>query len=40
MSHLFDHHGASGKGYSQPAPILPASEISVPSSLVRKQAAR
>ena len=40
MSHLFGHHGAPGKGYSQPAPVLPASEISVPDSLLRKQAPR
>ena len=40
MSHLFDHHGASGKGYSQPAPVLPASELSLPDTLVRKQAPR
>jgi len=40
MSHLFDHHGATGKGYSQPAPMLPKSELNLPNSLVRKQAPR
>ncbi|MBT5618061.1 MAG: aminomethyl-transferring glycine dehydrogenase subunit GcvPB, partial [Euryarchaeota archaeon] len=40
MSHLFEHNGAPGKGYSQPAPLLPESAISVPDSLTRKQAPR
>ena len=40
MSHLFGHNGAKGKGYAQPAPLLPESSISLPPSLVRKQAPR
>ncbi|MDA8610294.1 hypothetical protein N9L86_03710 [Euryarchaeota archaeon] len=40
MSHLFEHNGAKGQGYSQPAPVLPASEISLPSGLSRKELPR
>ena len=40
MSHLFDHHGAPGQGYAQPAPILPASSLVLPDSLIRKSAPR
>ena len=40
MSHLFGHNGAPGKGYSQPAPLLPESAIAVPETLIRKQAPR
>jgi len=36
MSHLFEHNGAKGQGYSQPAPVLPATEITLPSGLSRK----
>ena len=40
MSHLFEHNGAPGKGYSQPAPVLPESALNLPDSLIRKQAPR
>ena len=40
MSRLFDHNGAEGKGYSQPAPLLPASELDLPSNMARKQLPR
>ena len=36
MSNLFEHNGAKGQGYSQPAPVLPESSISLPASLARK----
>ena len=35
MSHLFEHNGAGGRGYSQPDPIAPTENIQIPSSLVR-----
>ena len=35
MSHLFEHNGAGGRGYSQPNPIAPTENIQIPSSLVR-----
>ena len=35
MSHLFEHNGADGQGYSQPDPIGPVENIQIPSSLVR-----
>ena len=40
MSHLFDHHGAPGKGYAQPNPLLSRSELSLPENLVRKRLPR
>ena len=40
MSHLFEHNGAVGQGYSQPAPVLPASSIALPESLARKNLPR
>ena len=40
MSHLFEHNGAAGKGYSQPAPVLPASSIALPPTLARKNLPR
>ena len=40
MSRLFDHYGAEGKGYSQPAPLISASELKVPSNMARKQLPR
>ena len=40
MSHLFDHHGAPGKGYAQPKPLLAGSELSLPDNLVRKNLPR
>ena len=40
MSHLFEHNGAGGKGYSQPEPIFPADNIQIPTSLVRSNLPR
>ncbi len=40
MSHLFEHNGAGGKGYSQPDPIAPSENIQIPSSLVRSSLPR
>jgi glycine dehydrogenase subunit 2 len=40
MSNLFEHYGAKGQGYSQPAPVLPESSISLPTSLARKSLPR
>jgi len=40
LSHLFEHYGAKGQGYSQPAPIAPAESIKLPSGLVRKSLPR
>ena len=40
MSHLFEHKGAGGRGYSQPDPIAPAENIQIPSSLVRTKLPR
>ena len=40
MSRLFDHNGAEGKGYSQPAPLLPATELDLPSNMARKELPR
>ena len=40
MSRLFDHYGAEGKGYSQPAPLISASELKLPSNMARKQLPR
>ena len=40
MSRLFDHNGAEGKGYAQPAPLLPASELDLPSNMTRKELPR
>ena len=36
MSHLFEHKGAGGKGYSQPESIMPTDNLQIPSSLMRK----
>ena len=35
MSHLFEHKGADGRGYSQPEPVAPVDNIQIPSNLVR-----
>ena len=35
MSHLFEHNGADGRGYSQPEPVAPVDNIQIPSNLVR-----
>ena len=40
MSHLFEHNGAGGKGYSQPDPIAPSENIQIPSSLMRSSLPR
>ena len=40
MSRLFDHYGAEGKGYAQPSPILPVSELNLPANMVRNQLPR
>ena len=40
MSHLFEHYGAKGRGYSQPAPIAPAESINLPLGLKRKSLPR
>ena len=40
MSHLFEHNGAGGRGYSQPDPIAPTENIQIPSSLVRSNLPR
>ena len=40
MSNLFDSHGAPGSGWSQPAPIMDATQVSLPAELVRKKPAR
>ena len=36
MSHLFEHNGADGRGYSQPEPVAPVDNIQIPSNLVRR----
>ncbi len=36
MSYMFEHNGAPGKGYSQPAPIYPTEKLNIPQGLVRK----
>ena len=40
MSHLFEHKGAGGKGYSQPDPIMSTDNLQIPSSLVRAKLPR
>ena len=40
MSRLFDHYGAEGKGYSQPAPLLASDELNIPQNMVRQQLPR
>ena len=40
LSRLFEHFGAEGKGYAQPAPMLPATELDVPSNMARQQLPR
>ncbi len=40
MSHLFGHKGASGRGYSQPEPVISESELSIPDSLKRSSPPR
>ena len=40
MSRLFDHYGAEGKGYSQPAPLLDFNDLNIPKSMARKQLPR
>ena len=40
MSHLFEHFGASGKGYSQPEPIYDSGKIRIPTGLERKNPPR
>ena len=40
MSHLFEHYGASGQGYSQPDPIISTDNIQIPNTLVRSKLPR
>ena len=40
MSHLFEHNGADGRGYSQPEPVAPVDNIQIPSNLVRSKPPR
>ena len=40
MSHLFEHNGAVNTGYSQPTALVCETKPSVPSGLVRQNAAR
>ena len=40
MSHLFEHNGAVNTGYSQPTSLVCETKPSVPSGLVRQNAAR
>ena len=40
MSHLFEHNGAKGKGYSQPAAVLGEEKLRFPPGLVRKSLPR
>ena len=40
MSHLFEHRGAMGAGYSQPEPLLPEEQLIIPPSLMRNIAPR
>lgn len=40
MSHLFEHKGADGKGYSQPEPILSVDSLRLPDSMKRSAAPR
>ena len=40
LSRLFEHFGAEGKGYAQPAPMLPVTELDIPGSMARQQLPR
>ena len=40
MNNLWDHTGAAGAGYAQPAPLVPESELNLATSLLRKEAPR
>jgi len=40
LSHLFEHYGASGQGYSQPDPIISTDNIQIPNTLVRSKLPR
>ena len=40
MNNLWDHTGAAGAGYAQPAPLVAESELNLATSLLRKQAPR
>ena len=40
LSHLFEHNGASGRGYSQPDPISSVDDLQIPSTLIRAKLPR